>query len=234
MRFKIIFIFILFSLAGCAPSANDKAPAGKTVSIHTEKIETACCIVSADHPGFRDDSPCADSVSSWISRTTQEFLSKASPENQQFKSELNITLSKQSTHGSMLSLKFDISEYMGGAHPNVYIETFVFNLKTGRRFYIKDIFKSPEKAFSILAAEAVKQLSSARDGELTEMEKGRLLPSEENFRYFGFEENALSLYFPVYQAGPRSAGQQKAEIPCSMIKSLLAPKTAETLGITKH
>ncbi len=233
MRFKIIFIFILFSLAGCTSSAHDKATSGITVSIHTKKIKTACCTVSADYPDFQKTSPCINTVSSWINRTIEEFTSKASPDNQEPVSELNIALSKQSTRGSILSLKFDISEYMGGAHPNVYIETFVLNLKTGKRFYITDIFRSPDKALSILSTEAAKQLSSNRDEELTDMEKGRLLPSEENFRYFGFEEKALILYFPVYQAGPRSAGQQKAEIPYSMIKSLLKPETADALKITK-
>lgn len=224
-------VVLLLTTAACSSVPDGRMPSPPIVRVHTDSANTPCCSISTEIPEFNPTISCAHIVLDWISSVQTDFTHKAvPPEKGRPKNELTITLDRQISRGSFLSLKFNVCEYLGGAHPNVYPETFVLDLKTGTRILLPDLFVSTDSALAEISRISICQLEAARETEMTPMEKGGLLPAINNFRYFTLEETGLAFFFPVYQTGPRSLGEQTATLPYRTIRQRIKPAILKGLN----
>ena len=181
--------------------------------------------VSVDRPTLSH--PVADTrVAKWLTTLIDRFAGKAQTPAGRDRAELTGSLAFQSAVAGFLSLKFNVGEYLGGAHPNVYIQTFVFDMKTGRNLALTDLFTSAERALAVISRESIRQLEQARGFALTPMERGRLQPAAQNYLNFVLDTGGLRLFFPVYQTGDRSLGEQRAIIPYPRLQHLFKAKFA--------
>lgn len=128
-----------------------------------------------------------------------------------------------------LSLKFDIAEFVEGAHPNTYIETFVFDMQTGHCLSLTDLFTLPGKALESISTTAIRQLETASGNGLSAMARDRLQPAEQNFQYFNLDRDGITFFFPVYQTGSRALGEQRVTIPYARLNQWMTPDLKDKL-----
>lgn len=114
-----------------------------------------------------------------------------------------------------------------GAHPNAYYRTFTFDLASGARLEISDLFEGPflEELSERSRAILVPQIAEAYQVPIAELDRSMLddgtEPTLANFRTFYLEGDLLVIIFPPYQVGPWALGAQEARIPRSELSTLL-------------
>jgi len=123
---------------------------------------------------------------------------------------------------SMFSLKFQISEYTGGAHGMVYFKTFNFDLANERVLALADLF-GPGAAPLEVIAPLVRESLRAQLGDMVDeawLEEGTQ-PVETNYENWLLTPDALVFYFPPYQMAAYAAGPQTVSLPLSALSDML-------------
>lgn len=159
-------------------------------------------------------------------RTANQALTqdeKARLTEQKIKYSLNV-ISRAYNSGSFVSYELDISQDTGGAHPNAFFKTLVFDLK-GNLVDLSDLF-SDRGYLERVAAEAKTQVAAqlaARAGEeatSTIFEEG-LAPRADNFANWVDDQSTLIFLIPPYQAAAYAAGSFEVKIPTTELKDIL-------------
>jgi hypothetical protein len=123
----------------------------------------------------------------------------------------------------VLSLKFTISDYTGGAHGNLYFQTYTFDLAQNRVLALSDLFQPGVDILGTLAP-IVQQDLTAQIGDYTDaqwIQDGT--NSLDAYVSFAVTPDALVFYFPPYQVAAYAAGPQTVQIPLAQISGVLAP-----------
>lgn len=115
----------------------------------------------------------------------------------------------------------------GGAHPNGYFKTFVFDQR-GEPVALGDLFAAGSDYLGRLAEAAtasVRQQLSERLGSdaAASMFTDGLTPTLQNFQNFTLDDEALHIYFPPYQVAAYAAGTFDVAIPLSSLVDILRP-----------
>lgn len=122
------------------------------------------------------------------------------------------TLSRPSA--DVVSITFNIYNYSGGAHGQIFIVVFNFNLATGQRLTLADLFAEPEKALTIMSEISAASLRKTLGDDVDEeMLTDGTEPTEANFQCLSLVPEGVVVEFQPYQVGPWSIGQQHVEIP---------------------
>lgn len=135
------------------------------------------------------------------------------------------------TSEDFISYVFSIYLDTGGAHPNSFFRTVVFD-ENGEEWLLADIFVEGAPYLSRLSEEAytrvLAELTSRAGGEVTpEMEEGVRLgtaPSSEAIQFFYLNNDELHLLFPPYQVAAYAAGSFDIVIPLSELQDILRPE----------
>lgn len=228
-------VFALMIIIVCLvspPISSQQIPGNQPllIRIDTESHRSEAFEVRFDRPVL-SNKRVEKRLDAWISEIVDDFSGKSianvAPGGMPNALEGRIT-----SHTSLypfLSVKFSIEEYMGGGHPNTYIETFVFDMETGHRLGLADLFARPGQALETISTTAVRQMETASGQELPPMARGRLLPAEQNFQYFNLCRNGITFFFPVYQTGARALGEQRITTPYALLRQWMAPGIKEKL-----
>lgn len=124
----------------------------------------------------------------------------------------------------VLSLKFTVATYTGGAHGNVTFKTFIFDLAANRILDLADLFQPGIDPLATVAP-LVNDLALAQIGTMSDpvwIASGTA-PSPENYQSFALTADALVFFFPPYQLASYAAGPQTISLPLSQIADVLAP-----------
>lgn len=111
------------------------------------------------------------------------------------------------------SVTFNIYNYTGGAHGQIYICVLNYNLKTGQKLELADLFGKPEKAIALMSEISAAQLRKnlGEDAE-DEMIDDGTEAKESNFANLSLLPDGIAVEFQPYQVGPWSIGQQHVDI----------------------
>lgn len=113
----------------------------------------------------------------------------------------------------VLSVTFNIGYYTGGAHGQLLIAVQNYDLKTGARLELKDLFARPQEAIEILSRLSESKLRESLGPDLEEdMLKSGTAPDPDNFLNLSLQPDGLTVEFQPYQVGPWSIGLQHVEI----------------------
>lgn len=133
------------------------------------------------------------------------------------------------TSPHFVSYRFDIYEDTGGAHPNGFYRTFVFD-KAGNEVLLPALFAPGADYVSKISAEARAQVSAELKNRLgpdavsdPSIFGEGLAPKTENFQNFVLDEDTLRFFIPPYQAAAYAAGPFEVDIPLSDLAGMLAP-----------
>jgi hypothetical protein len=139
---------------------------------------------------------------------------------------LNIAYRPYSS-GSYVSYEFDVFTDTGGAHPNNYYRTLVFDLD-GRTVELGDLFTN-ENYLERISTEATRQVTeqiTQRAGAeaVSTLITDGLAPRVENFDNFVVDSDRLRIFIPPYQAAAYAVGSFEVQIPLYDIRDILKPE----------
>lgn len=126
------------------------------------------------------------------------------------------------SNDKLVSVLLHISQYSGGAHGSTSMHTFNYDIKSRRNITLEDIFKGYPAYLKKLSDESRKQLSvtlseSAGDGQVADADflNAGTEPTESNFSLFTFtpQNDALTIYFGIYQVAPYAYGESHITVP---------------------
>ncbi|MFA5936054.1 MAG: DUF3298 and DUF4163 domain-containing protein [Patescibacteria group bacterium] len=123
------------------------------------------------------------------------------------------------------SIVMEGSEYTGGAHPNAFYDTVVFDLSTKKEVMFKDLFTSPEEGLVFVSDYAITELTERNtQAEFTDDEwmQSGAGPKEDNYTTWYLTEKELVIIFTPYQVAAYAAGPSEVRIPYDAMKGLLA------------
>ncbi len=124
----------------------------------------------------------------------------------------------------LLSFRQPVSRYFSGAaHPGRVLLTFTFDLRTGRRLELADLF-APGAPYLDRLSELSRPLLLAQPGfdGFTGFEGGTA-PTAENFAHWTVTEQELVITFDEYQVAPYAMGTPHVSIPFASVRTLLDP-----------
>ncbi|MBI9088541.1 MAG: hypothetical protein JEZ12_04950 [Desulfobacterium sp.] len=224
----LIVIFCL--ITPHLPSRQIPAKKQFPIPIDREIRRSEAFEVSFDRP-LLSNKKAEKRLNAWISEIVDDFSAESSanapPDSEPKTLEGRIT--RHVSRHPFLSLKFDIAEFVEGAHHNTYIETFVFDMKTGHCLSLTDLFTLPGKALESISTTAVRQLETTSVHGLSARARERLQPAEQNFQHFNLDQNGITFFFPVYQAGSRALDERRVTIPYAGLNQWMAPGIKDKL-----
>lgn len=124
----------------------------------------------------------------------------------------------------ILSLQYKIDAFTGGAHGYEYHQFYNFDLKTGQRLHLKDLFVPGfEKEMLMIVERTLKSNFNLRsDQSLNEF--GFTLPNNQLYlpRYFYLRRDGIGFFYNLYEIAPYAIGHQDVFIPFSKIRHLIS------------
>ncbi len=114
--------------------------------------------------------------------------------------------------------------YAGAAHPGAVLLTFTYDLDTGRRLALADLF-APGAPYLERLSELSRQLLLAQPGfdQVQDFVLPGTEPAAENFGGWTLTDQDLVVTFSEYQVGPYAMGMPHVSIPFASLRTLLDP-----------
>lgn len=158
-----------------------------------------------------------EEIASFIQKQIQTFMSFAKePIQENFTYTLDISHDEYS-YQDYLSYVFYVSSYTGGAHPEHFIFSLVYDVSENKMITMRDLVLEKEDLLSILSFESRKTLSSNPKIVDSAMMMEGTAPILKNFSIFAFAPMGIMIFFPEYNVAPYSSGAFKVVIPYSLI-----------------
>jgi hypothetical protein len=129
--------------------------------------------------------------------------------------------------GRYVSVKLHVMAYTGGAHPNNWPMTWVFDMEDGVEVTLDRLLPDRRAALANVSAMCREVLSaSLGDMLVPDMLDAGLTPTADNFSRFVLTSEGVAFFFGPYQVAPYAAGEQVVTIPYGRLDGLLAPDIA--------
>lgn len=125
----------------------------------------------------------------------------------------------------LFSFRLPVSRYFAGAaHPGRVLLTFTYDLGSGRRLALADLF-APGAPYLERLSELSRQLLLAQPGfdQLPGFVDPGTEPAAENFARFTLTGQDLVITFAEYQVAPYAMGMPHVSIPFASLRTLLDP-----------
>jgi hypothetical protein len=232
-----VLVLVLILLVGVVPAnAQDEdicLQQGGTWDPATGKCEVALSLtMNIDYPMEFVSYPFAkDALDQFVRDSRIAFLTPLTTPDFYYSPgplALDITYQTFQFSDTVTSVQFDVYEYTGGAHPNSYYRTFVFDLGQERVLTLNDLFVAGvnplDTIFPIVQADLQAQLTTMEvpaDGAWIDDGTGTI---PENYQNFVLTEDSLIFLFPPYQVAPYAVGPFTVTIPLANLSGILAPE----------
>ncbi|MDR1855781.1 MAG: DUF3298 and DUF4163 domain-containing protein [Desulfovibrio sp.] len=118
-----------------------------------------------------------------------------------------------------ISIVFSIHKYFGGAHGTIDYIGRTYDVSSGKKLDINDIFKYPDIALKLMSKWSLKILTErfSRESKNLGLIEGGTAPSMKNFSCMSLTPEGISITFEEYQVAPYSYGPQEVEIPLAVL-----------------
>lgn len=167
--------------------------------------------------------------SSQIEEEIQEILSVAnenySPENFWVPYTVDVLLNAERLDHSVLSMFGSVSSYAGGPHPNHYLISANYRVDTGDVLALDDILLGQD-ALDALLDKVLTDFSNTDEDiylfdDYINVVKEHFTPGSEKYGSWFLSENALCLYFSIYEISSYASGDFILEYPYSELNEIL-------------
>ena len=213
-----------------APVVETPSPVVKTETVREEK---PAYVIDAEYPqleGLGEEERQAivnDMIKKEVLDSVAEFKKNQSDlfaEGQQ--SDFQIRYDVAYLNASLFSLDLQYFEsYSGAAHPYGYSETMNFDLRSGERVRLDDLFLSDAEYLPVLAEAPKKELEArfpTEEGQKMWDEDGAK-PTAANYEEFLITPEGFVVIFNPYQVVAYAAGVQRITVPYAALAELLDP-----------
>ena len=127
----------------------------------------------------------------------------------------------------LVSIKFEVSGYWGGAHGFSYIDTVNYSPELGREIEIEDVIDTTQDDWKDKLTEVVFNICENRtvlDEPISYFENYKNdLATAFDSNYFYLTKDAIVFVYGEYGITPYSEGIQEVEVPFSEIQDLVTP-----------
>lgn len=137
----------------------------------------------------------------WQEKEIRHFKKETDKERERT---LDLILENSYQQGQVVSVRYKVIAFEGGAHPTTTNESFVFDVSSKDRLAVSDLFEDPEKGLVWLRAQSCQTLG---------IERERLPLDFDRFADFAFTSEGLVVHFALYSLGDRSGGEPQVMIP---------------------
>jgi len=171
-----------------------------------------------------------DKILSSVNKSIEDFREAV----KEFHSEMEESFNAYCIHNysvtkgndGIISIRFYIEEFAGGAHPSHTYSSLNYNLKTGSEIKLSDLFSEDSDYLTVISEYCIKDLkkqkTEAGDSGEGFIEDGAG-PKEENFYCFNLTDQGLLITFNEYQVGPYAEGYKEVTIPYEDLKDVINP-----------
>ena len=147
---------------------------------------------------------------------------------------MNSSFSVTLVRPSMLSIRFSMTAYTGGAHGSHWTEALNLTTSPARSFGIEDLFTDPATGLNELSVYAIQELLAASNNGISRDERRvreGAAPDAKNFESFNLTSRGVLLTFDEYQVGIYPGGSTEVHVPYHVVSRILNPVVAaEVLG----
>lgn len=139
--------------------------------------------------------------------------------------ELNISYEKF-VYKNYISYVYKVEEYTGGAHPNHYIFTVIYDKKLDKIISIVDLINENRDFLNLLSVLSREELLNNYDinidnSDLKEMFYSGTNPSISNFKNIAFTNGGILIVFERYAIAPYYMGEFRIIIPFKKINNFI-------------
>lgn len=148
---------------------------------------------------------------------------KEFPESAQFWY-LELSVTANLDHKKIITIASGSSTYMGGAHPNSYLQYYNLNRETGDTVSLASLFAPGfEKKLGELVDAAYRKANNLQPGDNLQ-DKGGLFENKISFNYNWLvnKDGSLTFYYNPYEIAPYAAGPIEVTLTKEQISGLLA------------
>jgi Protein of unknown function (DUF3298)/Deacetylase PdaC len=129
---------------------------------------------------------------------------------------------------SLISVAFTEGSYSrGAAHGNSLTQVLNYDVKSGKKIALADLFKDKSKYLSVIASYCQKELKErAKKPDamvLEELIEPGAGPRADNYRAWNITKKGLWITFDPYQVAAYAAGPQYILVPYSVLKDIIKP-----------
>jgi len=130
--------------------------------------------------------------------------------------------------GRYVSVKLNVMFYTGGAHPNHWPMTWVFDMTDGSPLTLGKLFPNRVAALDKISGICREVLTkSLGNMYLPEMLNYGIEPVGKNFDKFILTSEGVAFYFAPYQVAPYAAGEQVVTIPYDHLEGYISQDIAK-------
>lgn len=125
----------------------------------------------------------------------------------------------------LASVKLGVSVFTGGAHPNHWPVTWIFDMADGETLGLDDVFINRKDALIEIAPMVRKVLiASLGDMYAADMLADGTTPVAGNYDDFILNDEGVVFFFAPYQVAPYAAGEQVVTIPYARLAKFMKPE----------
>ena len=149
-------------------------------------------------------------------------------------SEFSMRWSSEMLSPTILSLRFDYSEYIeGAAHPNTASRILNYDLKRHLLLPTGALFASSTQALPFLSSYSRKALHTILAGISSDEFASQVIPGTEpisdNFEAVALTKAGLLIIFNPYQVAPYARGAVQVEVPLADVVELISPEARDAM-----
>ncbi len=134
--------------------------------------------------------------------------------------------------GQYISVRINYSSYTGGAHPNRYVYSCLFDLRTGQFMDPLQIADDPEGFRSKTAEVLTVKAEALPQSELYWSDYAETL-SRWNEGTVLFDADGMLVVYSPYELGPYSMGEVELRVGYEELAELAGPASLERLGLAR-
>ena len=229
----LTLLTVLFLLLGASPPRAAPPCSPPVLGAVTIQEQTPGFKVDAEYPVLCRAEPNR-AVRDYVSGTVHEFK-KTDPDHdlRHFPHPYELITRYAvwpAMEGRYASVKVHVMAYTGGAHPNNWPMTWVFDMADGSEITLDRLFPDQEAALARVSGLCREVLSASLGGMLVpDMLDAGVAPTPDNFSRFALTGEGVAFFFAPYQVAPYAAGEQVVTIPYDHLGGLLASDIAAAI-----
>ncbi len=186
--------------------------------------------------GAIEDGKINEEISTFVENIISSFKEKVTGTNAwSGENSLKIFYEPYEINKDFVSIRFEISEYTGGAHAISYSQSFNYDLKNNKIINLSDIFDSNKNYIKIISDKTIQYLLKLNtENEFSDEEwiKDGAGAKEDNFKTFTFNRDTIVFYFDPYVVAAYAAGRQDVIFSFKSLKDVLRSDVVSNYGLS--
>lgn len=205
--YYFLFFFLITQTICFAHNTYDSSILDHNITITTKEMQ-----VSVHYPEIHNSKIDQD-IKSWAQQLVENFKTTNSEKKITIGPyELRADYSITKPSDKAISIIYTITEFTGGAHGNLEISVFNYDLTTEQPLDLIDIFDDVNSALKIMSEYSYKSLSETLGNTDKEMLSVGTAPDLDNYNSIALIPNGIRIFFQPYQVAPWSAGPQQVDM----------------------